>query len=420
MPSFTSLAEDILAAAKRLDEHLASQGKPASSFDQDTLEDLPPNMEATRSRLINTTQTLKQLAQGPHDATLETMFSWTTFLSLRAIYTYNLASYVPLTGTTTYTDLSAQSSLPAPLIRRFFRLAIATHMFGSPTPDTVAHTAASRLFLTDPNFPDATGLQTAELGPASARMVDAITKYGADGEPGHTAYALQHGAPIFDVLGKDPERARRFGAAMKYYTKGSGYDLKHLVEGFDWAALDQKPCGATVVDVGGGHGAVSQALAKATTNTHFVVQDLPGTVEQAAKDLPKELQGRIEFVPHDFFTEQPVDRDADIFLLRWILHNWSDAYCLKILKALVPALKRKEQRVLIYEYLLPETPGTDVAESFGAYLDMVMLCCFNGAERTEADFKRLLHAADPGFRIESIKQPEAGAMSIIEVSLSSL
>lgn len=239
-------------------------------------------------------------------------------------------------------------------------------MFSSPTPDTVGHTASSRLFVTDPNFRDAIGLQTVELGPASTRMVDAIAKYGADGEPGHTAYALQHGAPIFEVLGKDPERGRRFGAAMKHYTKGFGYDPKHLIEGYDWAALDQKPGGATVVDIGGGHGAVSQALAKATKGIHYIVQDLPSTVEQATRDLPKELEGRIEFVAHDFFTEQPVDRDVDVFLLRWILHDWSDDYCVKILKALVPALSRKEQRVLIYEFVLPEIPGTDITETFGA------------------------------------------------------
>ncbi|KAL8894384.1 MAG: hypothetical protein Q9207_008508, partial [Kuettlingeria erythrocarpa] len=76
MSTFTSLAEDILTSAKRLDAHLASQGRPPSSFDEDTLGgDLPPDMEATRNHLIDTTQTLKQLAQGPHDSTMETLFS---------------------------------------------------------------------------------------------------------------------------------------------------------------------------------------------------------------------------------------------------------------------------------------------------------------------------------------------------------
>ncbi len=215
-------------------------------------------------------------------------------------------------------------------------------------------------------------------------MVDALAKYGADGEPAHTAYALQHGKGIFEVLGKDAERGRRFGAAMRYHTKGFGYDLKHLVEGYDWAGLDHrgqngedKFGGGMVVDIGGGHGAVSQALARATTRTRFIVQDLPGTVEQARKDLPEEFEGRIEFVAHDFFTEQPRggsggggggegDMDVDVFLLRWILHNWSDGYCVKILRALVPAFTRKEQRLLVYEYVLPETPATRVTERFGA------------------------------------------------------
>ncbi|KAI4186600.1 MAG: hypothetical protein LQ346_005645, partial [Caloplaca aetnensis] len=75
MTTFTSLAEDILKSAKLLDAHLASQGRPPSSFDEDTLGDLPPDMEATRNHLIDTTQNLKQLAQGPHDATMETLFS---------------------------------------------------------------------------------------------------------------------------------------------------------------------------------------------------------------------------------------------------------------------------------------------------------------------------------------------------------
>lgn len=75
MVSFTSLAEDILASAKRLDEHLASKGLPPSSFDNDTLADLPNDVEATRNSLIDTTHALKQLAQGPHGSTMEILFS---------------------------------------------------------------------------------------------------------------------------------------------------------------------------------------------------------------------------------------------------------------------------------------------------------------------------------------------------------
>ena len=75
MPSLTSLAEEILANAKRLDEHLASQQQPSPSFDHDVLGDLPPQLEAARESLIDSTHTLKQLAQGSVRATTEIMLN---------------------------------------------------------------------------------------------------------------------------------------------------------------------------------------------------------------------------------------------------------------------------------------------------------------------------------------------------------
>lgn len=242
---------------------------------------------------------------------------------------------------------------------------MSSHIFTSPTPDTVAHTATSRLLVVSPDFHDGIGLQVDELAPVAAKTVEAVRKFRDSGEPHETAFALQNGMPIFEALGKYPERGRRFGAAMRCYTKGEGYDLRHLVEGCDWTSMDRP--GAVVVDVGGGHGSVSQALARSTKHIQYVVQDLPGTVEQAKKELPSDgdLKGRIEFQEHDFFTEQPL-QGADVYLMRWILHDWSDVYAVKILRNLVPALEqKKDSRIVVFEYVLPEEPETRLTERFG-------------------------------------------------------
>ena len=210
----------------------------------------------------------------------------------------------------------------------------------------------------------AVGLEACELAPAADSVVDALAKWGESGEQHECGYSLEHntqGKGIYAFLGTHPERAKRFGAGMKYFTKSEDWDLKHLVSGFDWAALDTKP-GAVVVDVGGGHGSVSQYLARATKNLHFVVQDLPGTAKQGRELLPEELRGRIEFVEHDFFSEQ--DLNADVYLLRWILHNWSDRHCVRILRALVPAM-RKGVKVVVYEWVLKEEPETRVSQRMG-------------------------------------------------------
>lgn len=75
MASLTSLAEEILANAKRLDQHLLSQNLSPTSFDHDTLTHLPSELESTRKALINSTQTLKQLSQGPVGSSMEIIFN---------------------------------------------------------------------------------------------------------------------------------------------------------------------------------------------------------------------------------------------------------------------------------------------------------------------------------------------------------
>ena len=61
--------------AKQLDEYLASQGRSDTSFAEDTLFDLPPNLIDARDNLINVTQTLNRLALGPVGLLLDIMWS---------------------------------------------------------------------------------------------------------------------------------------------------------------------------------------------------------------------------------------------------------------------------------------------------------------------------------------------------------
>lgn len=104
---------------------------------------------------------------------------------------------------------------------------------------------------------------------------------------------------------------------------------------------------------------------KATKNVKFVVLDLPGTVEQGRAALPKEYDGRIEFMVHDFFGEQTPKKAApEAYLFGWIFRNWIHGYCLKILRNLIPFLD-DGTRVLIYKYIVSDYPETVVMEKTG-------------------------------------------------------
>lgn len=54
--------------------------------------------------------------------------------------------------------------------------------------------------------------------------------------------------------------------------------------------------------------------------------------------VPEHLKGRMSFMDHDMFTEQPI-KDAEVYFWRVVLHNWSDAFVVKALRSLIPALK---------------------------------------------------------------------------------
>ena len=286
---------------------------------------------------------------------------------LRFIYHYGLTARVPLTGSISYSELAAAVNLPEPLVFRFVRAGMASNIFDETPSGEIRHTALSRLIATSPGFADTVGLEVEELAPAGSVYVNALEKWGVKGlqEPSKTAFALQNGVemPIFACLAQNPERVRRFGGAMKFWTTDDGWDLRHIAAAYDWTELD-KP-GARVVDVGGGEGQVSAYIAQRTKSIMFLVQDRPQVIDMAKKEqLPEGIINRINFEAHDFMTPQTLQEKPDAFILRWILHDWPEAYGIKILRGLIPALK-PGAKVLIYEYVIEDKPVKDVTQKMG-------------------------------------------------------
>ena len=233
---------------------------------------------------------------------------------------------------------------------------MANHIFTETSPGRVSHTAVSRMMVEDADFFDNVGMWTCEVDAAFLKLPDALARFPDSGEANESAYSLSNDTnlSLYAYLADKPERARRFGQSMKFMTKGEAFNIKHLTSNYDWAALDGTD--TVLVDVGGGHGAVAQHLADSTKNMKFIVQDLPSTAQQGREILAEKYKPRIEFSGHDYFTEQTV-KGKDIYFFRWIFHNLSDPYCVKMLKGLVSAM-RKGTRVLVYEMVLPEEPQT--------------------------------------------------------------
>lgn len=93
-------------------------------------------------------------------------------------------------------------------------------------------------------------------------------------------------------------------------------------------------------------------------------------VEEIKVDYPG---ANIEWMVHDFFTPQPI-MGADVYLYRFVFHNFYDEKAIDCLRAAIPALK-PGAKILINDEGLPE-PGTVRwrNERASRYVNFLMLC----------------------------------------------
>jgi hypothetical protein len=87
---------------------------------------------------------------------------------------------------------------------------------------------------------------------------------------------------------------------------------------------------------------------------------------------------------------------ADVYIMKWLLHDRDDENVLKILDATARAMEMTA-RLFIIERLLPSDPKEALAL---VQADLNMLCLNGGRERTIDEYSRLVSAAD--LRIEKV------------------
>jgi 6-hydroxytryprostatin B O-methyltransferase len=75
--------------------------------------------------------------------------------------------------------------------------------------------------------------------------------------------------------------------------------------------------------------------------------------------LSSSMKDRVSFQTHDFFTPQPTQ--GDIYLLRHVLHDWPDKYCIQILRHLIASMK-DSSRIIINDGIMMEPTETSTEQ----------------------------------------------------------
>ncbi|KAF2738874.1 S-adenosyl-L-methionine-dependent methyltransferase [Polyplosphaeria fusca] len=407
------LTATIATETAKVNAYLHARHMPNLSFDADVPYDAQQDREFTdpRNAAVEAAEELLALLGGSTRSVFTQKI--TDLVNLHAVCRFDIATKFPQDQeTASYEELGKVAGLSESDVRRVVRGAITNHVFKEQQPGRVAHTAASRFLAQNRLARQWIEMASIETMPASMFMVPAMTKWPGSGEPNEAGYNVvyQTNDVCWDHMPKFPGRAEVFADAMSVFTSGSGYGPEALVDYFEKKLLTT----GTIVDVGGSHGSVSIPIARAHPEMRVIVQDLPAVVKVGETNVPDDVKDRVQFMAHDFFTEQPI-KGADVYLMRWILHDWSDEYASKIVKALVPALK-KGARLLVHEYVVPE-PGKGSAASQLSFrwMDVMIRGLCNGKERDEQDWEALFARVDARFQIRNFYQSHLSKLGIVDV-----
>ena len=195
---------------------------------------------------------------------------------------------------------------------------------------------------------------------------------------GQTAFDHHYKMDVWEYYSQHPSTAANFNKAMAGLTQ---YYVREIIPAYNFGAF------RSVIDIGGGNGALLFSILKANPHLKGVIFDAPHVVS-ATDHLIRSagLEERCVTAAGDFFEEIP--SGIDCYLLKYILHDWSDIQCAQILRNCASAMY-PGARLLIFEAVIPS--GNAYHE--GKYTDVTMLVATKGRERTEEEFHGLLSAA---------------------------
>ena len=193
------------------------------------------------------------------------------------------------------------------------------------------------------------------------------------------------GLPIFEYLEQNPALAAEFTGAMEDLTALWAADVPRQL---DTSGVD------LAVDVGGRDGALVRLLQKDNPELRGIVFDRPDVAAAVKADVEGE---RLQVVGGDFFKELPA---ADLYLLKFILHDWDDESCVQILsrcrEAMLPG-----GRVAVIDGLIEEGGDPGIVALF----DLLMLSVAGGRERTLEEFDALF--AKAGLRRTAVRTADS-------------
>ena len=244
---------------------------------------------------------------------LERMLDLATPWCLRVAATLRIPEHIAA-GHVGIADLAAAAGCDADALHAVLGHLVSRGVFTEESPGRFACNQAAEELAGVP-FLDLAG-----IGGRMACTWGTLLDFVRTGQP---VYEQVFGRPFWEDLAAHPAIGAEFDALMG--------PAGHGVPDFDVELSDGWDAVRTVVDVGGGTGAMLASLLQRHPRTRGILVDLPGTVARAAELIESlGMAGRVTVEGQSFFD--PLPAGADLYLLKSVLNDWPDEPTVAILR----------------------------------------------------------------------------------------
>jgi SAM-dependent methyltransferase len=286
-------------------------------------------------------------------------------------------------GITQIDDLAAASGCNADALHRVLTHLVGKGVFEEPAPGRFAMNEPARALL------DGALRLGLDLDSFGGRMAHAWGSLLSAVRTGAPAYHEVFGRPFWEDLQAHPDIGASFDALMGPAGHGTPDPELQITGG--WESV------RTVVDVGGGTGALLAALLRVHPAVRGTLVDLPPTVARSCEIFQAAgVADRVTTVGQSFF--RPLPAGADLYLLKSVLSDWPDRWAQEILTRCAEAA-RPAGRVIVLN-------GVSSDESGGPSPSLLMMVLVGGKERGLAEFRELARAA--GLDVQAAARQPSG------------
>jgi SAM-dependent methyltransferase len=303
---------------------------------------------------------------------------------LHTVVTLRVAEHVAA-GTTGIGDLAAATGCDREALHDVLSHLVGKGVFAEPEPGRFALNQAAQQLL-DPAY--RIGLDLSGVGGRFAEAWGTLPTYVRTGRSG---YRERFGRPFWEDLNAHPDLAASFDDLIGPTGHGTPDPRFDLVDG--WEPV------RTVVDVGGGTGAMLAEILRARPQLRGTLVDLPRTVARSGEIFRAAgVADRVRTVGQSFFDPLPVG--ADLYLLNKVLNDWPDRETTMILGRCAEAA-RPAGRILISGGVVPDRAP------HGLTIEMVLL---GGRNSTVSQLRELARVA--GLEVRTAGRRRSGRFTV--------